>query len=104
MNKKSALIAAALVIVVALSLGFFWPFSRSNKSLKIPGTVEVFEIRLGSKVGGRVAEVHVREGQEVDAKHKLVRFEAPELDAQRSEADQRPEDGHEAGDGELPEE
>ncbi|MFL5339538.1 MAG: HlyD family secretion protein [Gemmataceae bacterium] len=89
MNKKSVLIAAALVIVVALSLGFFWPFSHNSDVLVLPGTVEVQEIRLGSKVGGRVAKVSVREGDTVEPDTVLLQFEAPELEAQREQTEQR---------------
>jgi multidrug resistance efflux pump len=51
----------------------------------LPGTVEVQEIRLGSKVGGRVQSVSIRESDRVRAGQELVRFETPELDAQRDQ-------------------
>jgi multidrug resistance efflux pump len=47
--------------------------------------VEVQEVRLGSKVGGRVVEVAIAEGDEVETGQVLVRFEAPELEAQRQQ-------------------
>src|SRR5262249_41720110 len=47
------------------------------------------EVRLGSKVGGRVAAVLVHEGDLVPAGTVLVRFEVPELLAQRDAARQR---------------
>src|SRR5947209_4909917 len=89
MKKRVLIISALVVVAIAVSLGFFWPFSGNGKQLKIPGTVEVFEIRLGSKVGGRVARVSVKEGQEVDAETELLRFETPELDTQRAQTEQR---------------
>jgi multidrug resistance efflux pump len=89
MKKRVLIIGGLVVAAVAVSLGFFWPFSGSGKQLRIPGTVEVFEIRLGSKVGGRVAEVYVKEGQEVNAGIVLLRFETPELDAQKAQLEQR---------------
>jgi len=85
--KKYTLIAVAGLVAAALvSLGFFWPFSHSHEVLKLPGTVEVQEIRLGSKIGGRVAQIYVQEGEIVDENKALVRFEAPELTAQRDQA------------------
>jgi multidrug resistance efflux pump len=42
-------------------------------------------VRLGSKIGGRVAEVLIRDGVEVRADQVLVRLEAPELEAQREQ-------------------
>src|SRR5262249_16242965 len=62
---------------------------RNGNELKIPGTVEVFEVRLGSKLGGRIAEVYVREGQEVAAGTVLLRFETPELNAQKAQLEQQ---------------
>lgn len=50
------------------------------------GTVETREIQIGSKVGGRVTEVSVEEGQALKAGTLLVRFECDELTAQRAQA------------------
>ena len=83
------LIGLGVTLTVAVSLGFYWPFSHENGGLTLPGTVEVHELRLGSKVGGRVAEVFVREGDTVDEGKPLVRFDAPELKAQREQLAQR---------------
>ena len=89
MKRRTLLIALVAFAVVAASLGFFWPFSNHGDTLVLPGTVEVQEIRLGSKVSGRVKEINVREGQTVDAETILLRFETPELDAQREQIEQR---------------
>jgi len=53
------------------------------------GTIETREIRVGSKVGGRVAEVLVREGEEVKAGQGLVRLDVAELRAQLEQAEAR---------------
>src|SRR5271166_1917426 len=44
------------------------------------------EVRLGSRVGGRVATVHVQAGQRVEPGQALVSFEAQELTARRDQA------------------
>jgi HlyD family secretion protein len=89
-NKRIAIAAGVILALVAIALAyFFWPFSGNGKELHIPGTVEVFEIRLGSKVGGRVAKISVREGEEVPAGRELVRFDAPELEAQKVQLEQQ---------------
>jgi multidrug resistance efflux pump len=49
--------------------------------------VETREIQIGSKVGGRVTEVGVEEGQVVKAGTVVVRFEHDELTAQRAQAE-----------------
>ncbi len=69
-------------ILVAAGLGYsFWPNGKEN-GLRLSGVVETQEVRLGSKIGGRVERVHVAEGTVVDENQPLVTFETPELDAQ----------------------
>jgi multidrug resistance efflux pump len=85
MTWKSLLAASALFVALAGTLGFYWPFGLSAPALQLPGVVEIQEVRLGSKVGGRVKEVCTREGKVVEEDQVLVRFEAPELEAQRQQ-------------------
>lgn len=85
--KKAAAIALALALLVAGggAWWYFGPFLRKHNTLVLPGTVEIQEVRLGSKQGGRVKSVAVREGQRVKAGDVLVIFETPELDAQNEQ-------------------
>ena len=57
MGWKTLLAGAGLIAAVLVALGFFWPFGGRPETLRLPGIVEIQEVRLGSKVGGRVAEV-----------------------------------------------
>jgi HlyD family secretion protein len=82
---KRVLLVVGILCIVAVALGFFWPFGRHGQTLQIPGVVEIQEVRLGSKIGGRVARVAVREGDLVDAGQPLVYFDVPELEAQRDQ-------------------
>ena len=84
MNKKLALVSVLLLAAVAAAGAFYWPFDN-GKVLQLPGIVEIQEVRLGSKIGGRVAEVLVGEGAHVTRKQKLVVFEVPELENQREQ-------------------
>jgi HlyD family secretion protein len=73
---------------VAAGVGvWLWmlPKRQAATLLHLPGVVEVQEVRLGSKVGGRVSEVLVTEGSLVEAGTPLVTFEVPELQAQRAQ-------------------
>lgn len=85
MRWKSIVLGVVLLAGIVAGLGFFWPFGSRNDALRLPGLVEIQEVRLGSKVGGRVAEVGVAEGDQVEAGQILVRLEAPELEAQRDQ-------------------
>lgn len=46
---------------------------------RVSGFIEADEIRLGSRVGGRVANVHVTEGQTVEAGEALIELEPFDL-------------------------
>jgi multidrug resistance efflux pump len=75
----------AAVLIAAMWLMFAWQAHRSR--FDYSGTVETREIQIGSKIGGRVTEVPVEEGQMVKAGTTLVRFECDELKAQRAQAE-----------------
>ena len=80
--KRVVLIVVALAALAGVA-AWYRPWESSAKELRLPGTVEVQEVRLGSKAGGRVAAVHVREGQVVEPGTLLVSFDSPELAARR---------------------
>ncbi len=77
-----------LIVVSALAaagvVGYFW-YTADSKDLLLPGIVEIQEVRLGSKVGGRVLSVLAQEGEMVYPGRELVIFEAPELVATRNQ-------------------
>jgi len=80
MNRKRLvlfLIAAALVAIGAYSMGWF----HRDSALQGSGTVEARNIRVGSKVGGRIDQVLVREGDSVKAGQILITFDDKELEA-----------------------
>ena len=63
-------------------------FKREAKLL-FSGTIETREIKVGSKVGGRVDAVLAEEGQEVQIGTPIVRFDVAELQAQRTQGEAR---------------
>jgi multidrug resistance efflux pump len=88
--RRVGLLAGVLLLAaVAATLGFFGPFRPRSETLRLPGVVEIQEVRLGSKIGGRVAEIAVREGDLATPGQLLVRFEAPELESQRLQQEAR---------------
>jgi multidrug resistance efflux pump len=84
--RRKPLVAGLVVVAAAAAaLGFFWPFGGRPDTMRLPGIVEIQEIRLASKIGGRVARVEVREGDVVSPGKPLVYFDEPELEAQRQQ-------------------
>lgn len=84
--KRRIIIAAsaAAVVVAAVWAVSAWVAHRGRYDYS--GTVETREIQIGSKIGGRVTDVAVEEGQIVKAGTVLVRFECDELKARREQA------------------
>ncbi|HXX99618.1 MAG TPA: efflux RND transporter periplasmic adaptor subunit [Candidatus Limnocylindrales bacterium] len=85
MNRKPLillLIVAALVAVAAYSMGWF----HRDPALQGSGTIEARNIRVGSKVGGRIDKVLVREGDSVAAGQILITFDDKELQASLSQS------------------
>jgi HlyD family secretion protein len=80
MNRKrllTILIVAAVVAATALYAGWF----RRDSALQGSGTVEARNIRVGSKIGGRIEKVLVREGDSLQAGQVLITFDDKELQA-----------------------
>jgi HlyD family secretion protein len=82
MTGRGVIAASMLLVTGCGAAASWWPFQDSQQRLTLSGLVEVQEVRLGSKVGGRVAEVMVREGDIAEAGQVLMRFAVPELEAQ----------------------
>jgi multidrug resistance efflux pump len=81
----TVLLVVGILVVASGAAWFFGPFRSHRNTLVLAGTVEIQEVRLGSKIGGRVESVSVREGERVKKDQELVRFATPELDAQREQ-------------------
>ncbi|MBI3267751.1 MAG: efflux RND transporter periplasmic adaptor subunit [Planctomycetes bacterium] len=65
--------------------GALWWNGQGPHELVLAGVVEVQEVHVGSRLGGRVAEVLAAEGDEVAAGAPLVRFEVPRERARRDQ-------------------
>ncbi len=76
------MLALAIVLVVWLA----WQQARPEP-LIVSGMVEIADVRLGSRVGGRVAAVRVDEGDRVARGDVLVELEPFDLKARLAEAE-----------------
>ena len=77
----------ALGILVACGLmGLLLYSQRIRTPAHASGYIEEDEIRLGSRVGGRVKEVLVHEGSHVKPQEVLVRLEEFDLDEREAQA------------------
>ena len=85
MNRKRILILLAAAAALAATALFAGWFHRDN-ALQGSGTVEARNIRVGSKVGGRIDKVLVREGDSVQPGQVLITFDDQELLAALNES------------------
>lgn len=74
-------------VVIAVLAGLLFYSQTRVEPLKVSGIVEADEIRLGSRVGGRVLKVHVEEGATVEANKPLVELEPFDWNDKLVEAD-----------------
>ena len=80
MNRRRIIIVLAAAAAVALTAAFAGWFHRDT-ALQGSGTVEARNIRVGSKIGGRIDKVLVREGDTVQPGQILITFDDKELQA-----------------------
>ncbi|MGA8090783.1 MAG: efflux RND transporter periplasmic adaptor subunit [Terracidiphilus sp.] len=86
MKRRILIAGVAVAVLIAVIWGIFAWVARRDRYV-YSGTIETREIQIGSKIGGRVTQVHVDEGQVVKAGTTLVLFECDELKAQRVQAE-----------------
>jgi len=80
-----------LISVVVLAVGSVvayqaWQRHLASLPFEWSGTIEARKIEVGSRQGGRVEEVLVREGEEVKAGQPLILLEPGDLGAQKLQA------------------
>jgi HlyD family secretion protein len=80
MNRKRIFILVVLAAVVTAT-ALYAAWFRRDAALQGSGTVEARNIRVGSKVGGRIDKVLVREGDPVESGQVLITFDDKELHA-----------------------
>jgi len=84
--KRVVLLLVLLVVAVGSVGAWLWRNGGSRSEIALGGYVEAEQIQVGSKLGGRVADVNVEEGEEVEGGKVLVVFETQEVEAQLDEA------------------
>ena len=85
-KKKPPLVPLAIIAALGMAYGG-WRLWQWHQPYEWSGTVEARTISVGSRVGGRVKEVKVREGAQVKTGDPLVVLEPGDLDAQRLAAE-----------------
>jgi len=79
MNRKRVILILVVVLGIAAVAAYSSGWLRRDTALRSSGTVEARNIRVGSKVGGRIDQVLVREGDNVEPGQVLITFDDKEL-------------------------
>ncbi|MDP4535859.1 efflux RND transporter periplasmic adaptor subunit [Alkalimonas collagenimarina] len=79
-------IIIALVIIISLLALLWWLWPKAQQEL-LHGDIEVREVRIASKIPGRIIHLHVAEGDMVEAGQLLFELTSPELDAALAQAE-----------------
>ena len=77
-------LVAGLVVAVLLALGLWLAYRPAPD--QIQGMVDAREMRITSKVTGRIGAFHVEEGQPVKAGQLLYTLDSPEVAAKSEQA------------------
>jgi len=83
LKMVSALVALVLIIASVVAFATFFPHKAA---LKLSGEVQAREIRNASRFGGRVKQILVKEGQNVQQGQLLIVFDDTELQAKLADA------------------
>jgi len=92
--KRKPLIIIVILVAVAATAALATNWFRRSTGLQGSGTVEARNIRVGSKVGGRIDKVLVREGDSVQPGQVLITFDDKELQASLEQARANAEKAH----------
>lgn len=86
---KSLLVVVIILALAGGGIAAWWLWNGKKDELHLAGVVESQEVRLGSKIGGRVQELFAIEGETVKPGTILAKLAIPELLAQREQAKAR---------------
>ena len=84
-SLKLVTILVALGVIIASVVSFAYFFPRHNP-IKLSGEVQAKELRNASRFGGRVKQILVKEGQNVQQGQLLIVFDDTELQAKIADA------------------
>lgn len=89
-QSKLKIVVPLVLLVAAAGFGIrYWLTRPDESAIALSGRIEGYETDLGTEVGGRVAEVTVREGDTVQLGQVIARLDDAELQAQFTAAQAR---------------
>jgi len=84
-RPRLLLVAAAVVLILGITAAALWHRAGADQ-LTLYGNIDIREVTLGFRVGGRVSQLLVDEGDSVREGQPLARLDATPLELERDEA------------------
>lgn len=85
-RNRRTLSLGIIVISIVLMLSVAGWFMLIPQPLTIQGEVEATQVKVASKIAGRIKEIHIREGEQVEQGTLLISLDSPELQAKFRQA------------------
>jgi len=86
MNDKRRLIYIFFIIAALVSVTVFGWMAVKPGELLIQGEIEATQVKVASKLVGRIKTIHVKEGDSVKKGQLLVTLDSPEIEAKMRQA------------------
>ena len=86
MKSKNIIIGIGVLVVLSLVIAAGWIMSNPPPTI-LQGEVEAKQIKVASKIPGRIQRILVREGEVVIKGDTLIEIGTPELDAKKVQAE-----------------
>ena len=85
-NRKGNTIIGVVIIAIIIILTVIGVFFIQPKPMIIQGEVEATQIRVATKIFGRVDSLYIREGNSVKKGELLLSINSPEIEAKLKQA------------------
>ncbi len=86
MNKTRNVLAILAVLLLIFFLGYTAVIVSKPKEVILQGYAEATQVRVASKLVGRLDSLYVKKGQKIEQGQTLYRINSPELDAKLKQA------------------
>lgn len=84
--KKKTLVTLVILVAILSFITYTFIIVLKNEPVVLQGEVEATQIKISSKVPGRIQEIGVKKGQKVNNGDFIFSIESPEIDAKLAEA------------------
>jgi HlyD family secretion protein len=85
-RNRRTLSLGIIVISIVLMLSIAGWFMLVPPPLTIQGEVEATQVKVASKIAGRIKSIHIREGEQVEQGALLISLDSPEIEAKLKQA------------------